>query len=389
MTSLVIWASFGVFILAMLGLDLGVFHRKAHAVSFKEALGWTAIWMTLALLFGAGVWHFAGQDKALEFYTGWLIEYSLSVDNVFVFALIFAYFAVPPAWQHKVLFWGILGALAMRLAMIGAGVALITRFSWLLYLFGAFLIFMGIRMAFGRVEQIQPQRNPIVRCFHKYVPVTRDYHGGSFAVRQGGRWLTTPLLVVLVCVETTDLMFATDSIPAIFAVTLDPFIVYSSNVFAILGLRSLYFVLAGAINLFHYLKLGLGVVLGFVGVKMLLAHTAWRIDTLPALLVVATVITASIAASLLCRRRKDSSLRQQRPRSCRRRQQYRESTLSNRRRKRTSRKISQDFRHFRCRLRARNHFGQIRTHELRKSAQIVQNVDSRPRRAAIRRPVVC
>jgi len=228
-----------------------------------------------------------------------------------------------------------------------------------------------------------------VRWFHKYVPMTRDYHGNHFAVRQGGRWLTTPLLVVLVCVETTDLMFATDSIPAIFSVTLDPFIVYSSNVFAILGLRSLYFVLAGAINLFHYLKLGLGAVLGFVGVKMLLAHTAWRIDTLPALLVVATVITASIAASLLCRRRKDSPLRQQRPRPCRRQQQSRESTLSNRRRKRTSRKISQDFRHFRCRLRARNHFGQIRTHELRKSAQIVQNVDSQRRCAAILCALVC
>jgi tellurite resistance protein TerC len=195
----------------------------------------------------------------------------------------------------------------MRLAMIGAGVALITRFSWLLYLFGAFLILMGIRMAFRRIEQIQPERNPIVRWFHKYVPMTRDYHGDSFAVRRGRRWLTTPLLVVLVCVETTDIVFATDSIPAIFAVTLDPFIVYSSNVFAILGLRSLYFVLAGAMNLFHYLKLGLGVVLAFVGVKMLLAHTAWRIDTLSALLVVATVITASIVASLLCGRREQAS----------------------------------------------------------------------------------
>jgi len=297
------WVGFALFILAMLALDLGVFHRKAHPVSSKEALGWTAIWVTLALLFGAGVWHFAGQEKALEFYTGWLIEYSLSVDNVFVFALIFSYFAVPPAWQRKVLFWGILGALVMRLAMIGAGVTLMTRFSWVLYLFGAFLIFTGIRMAFQRTEQIHPERNPIVRWFRKCVPVTRDYHGDSFVVRRGGRWVATPLLVVLVCVETTDLLFATDSIPAIFAVTLDPFIVYSSTVFAILGLRSLYFVLAGALNLFHYLQLGLGVVLGFVGVKMLLAHTTWRIETLPALLVVATVIIASIAASLLCRRR--------------------------------------------------------------------------------------
>jgi tellurite resistance protein TerC len=303
--SIWLWIGFALFILAMLALDLGVFHRRAHAVSFKEALGWTATWVTLALLFGAGMWHFAGSEMALEFYTGWLIEYSLSVDNVFVFALIFSYFAVPAACQHKVLFWGILGALVMRLVMIGGGAALITRFSWLFYLFGAFLIFIGIRMAFGRAEQIRPERNPLVRWFHKHVPMTRDYHGNRFAVRRRGRWLTTPLLVVLVCVETTDLMFATDSIPAIFAVTLDPFILYSSNVFAILGLRSLYFVLAGAMNLFHYLKLGLGVVLVFIGVKMLLAHTAWKIDTLPALIVVATVITASIATSLFCRRRKD------------------------------------------------------------------------------------
>ncbi len=304
-SSVWLWVGFALFILAMLALDLRVFHRKAHAVSFKEALGWTATWVTLALLFGAGVWHFAGSEKALEFYTGWLIEYSLSADNVFVFALIFSYFAVPPASQHKVLFWGILGALVMRFAMIYAGAALITRFSWLLYLFGAFLIFTGIRMAFRRIEQIRPERNPIVRWFRKCVPVTRDYHEDRFAVRQRGRWLMTPLLVVLVCVETTDVMFATDSIPAIFAVTLDPFVLYTSNVFAILGLRSLYFVLAGAINLFHHLKLGLGLVLTFVGVKMLLAHTAWKIDTLPALLVVAIVITASIAASLLCRYRED------------------------------------------------------------------------------------
>jgi Membrane protein TerC, possibly involved in tellurium resistance len=175
--SIWLWVGFSLFILAMLALDLGVFHRKAQPVSSKEALGWTAIWVTLALLFGAGVWHFAGQEKALEFYTGWLIEYSLSVDNVFVFALIFSYFAVPPAWQHKVLFWGILGALVMRLAMIGAGVTLMARFSWVLYLFGAFLIFTGIRMAFRRTEQIHPERNPVVRWFRKCVPVTRDYHG--------------------------------------------------------------------------------------------------------------------------------------------------------------------------------------------------------------------
>jgi len=301
-----LWIGFTLFVLAVLALDLGVFHRRAHAVSFKEALGWTTVWVTLALLFGAGVWRLAGKDKALEFYTGWLIEYSLSADNVFVFALIFSYFAVPPAWQHKVLFWGILGALVMRLVMIGAGVALIRHFSWVLYLFGAFLLFTGIRMAVRRSEQIHPEQNPVVRWFRRCVPMTRDYHEASFVVQEGGRRLATPLLVVLVCVEATDLMFATDSIPAIFAVTLDPFIIYTSNVFAILGLRSLYFVLAGAMNLFHYLKLGLGVVLSFIGVKMLLVHTAWKIDTLPALMVVATVLALSIVASLWRRRREQA-----------------------------------------------------------------------------------
>ena len=294
-----LWVGFALFILAMLALDLGVFHRKAHAVSFKEALGWTATWISLALIFGAGVWQFAGRESALEFYTGWLIEYSLSVDNIFVFALIFSYFAVPPATQHKVLFWGILGALVMRFVMIYAGAALITRFSWLLYVFGAFLIFTGIRMAFRRSEQIRPDRNPIVRWFRKYVPLTGKYHNDRFVVHERGRWLATPLVVVLVCVEVTDLIFATDSIPAIFAVTLDPFILYTSNVFAILGLRSLYFVLAGAMNLFRHLQLGLGVVLAFIGIKMLLAHTAWKIDTLPALLVVATVLAVSVIASLI------------------------------------------------------------------------------------------
>jgi tellurite resistance protein TerC len=294
-----LWVGFASFILAMLALDLGVFHRNARTVSFKEALSWTATWVTLALLFGIGVWYFAGSDKALEFYTGWLIEYSLSVDNVFIFALIFSYFAVPPAWQHKVLFWGILGALVMRFAMIGAGAALVARFHWLLYVFGVFLIFTGIRMAFRRVEQIQPERNPIVRWFRKCIPVTRGYREDRFVVHESGRWFATPLAIVLVCVEATDLMFATDSIPAIFAVTLDPFILYTSNVFAILGLRSLYFVLAGAMNLFHHLKLGLGVVLAFIGVKILLAHSDWKIETLPALFVVAAVLTVSVISSLV------------------------------------------------------------------------------------------
>ena len=303
-----IWIGFSLLVLAVLALDLGVFHRKAHAVGFKEALSWTGVWVTLAVLFGAGVWHWAGPQKGLEFFTGYLIEYSLSADNVFVFVLIFSYFAVPPPWQHKVLFWGVLGALVMRLVMIGLGVALISRFGWILYVFGAFLLFTGFKMVFGKQEEIHPERNPVVRWFRKLVPVTAGYHGDRFVVRVDGRRMATPLLVVLVCVEVSDLVFAVDSIPAIFAVTLDPFIVYTSNVFAILGLRSLYFVLAGMVDKFHYLKTGLGVVLAFVGVKMLLAHTAYKIDTLAALGVVAGVLAVTIVASLLRQPRQRLSL---------------------------------------------------------------------------------
>lgn len=293
------WIGFSVFVLAMLALDLGVFHRRAHAVGFKEALAWTAVWVALALGFGAGVWHFAGPEKGLQFFTGYLIEYSLSADNVFVFALIFSYFAVPAEWQHKVLFWGILGALVMRLAMIGAGVALISRFHWILYFFGVFLILTGLRMIFSSDAQVHPDQNPVVRWFRKVVPVTPEYHGDRLVARVDGRRVATPLMVVLVCVEVTDVIFAVDSIPAIFAVTLDPFIVYSSNVFAIMGLRSLYFVLGGMMGMFRYLKIGLGVVLGFVGVKMLLAQTPWKIETLVALGVVAGILAIAVGASLL------------------------------------------------------------------------------------------
>lgn len=301
-----IWIGFSLLVLAVLALDLGVFHRKAHAVGFKEALRWTGVWVTLAVLFGAGVWHWAGPQKGLEFFTGYLIEYSLSADNLFVFVLIFSYFAVPPPWQHKVLFWGVLGALVMRLVMIGLGVALISRFGWILYVFGAFLLFTGWKMAFGKEEEIHPECNPVVRWFRKLVPVAAGYHGDQFVARMGGRRVATPLLVVLVCIEVSDLVFAVDSIPAIFAVTLDPFIVYTSNVFAILGLRSLYFVLAGMVNKFYYLKTGLGIILAFVGVKMLIAQTAWKIGTLTALGVVAGVLAATIAASLLRPTREES-----------------------------------------------------------------------------------
>jgi tellurite resistance protein TerC len=293
-----LWIGFTVFILAMLALDLGVFHRKTHVVSLKESLTWTGVWVALALAFNAGVWHYAGSAKALEFFTGYLIEKSLSVDNVFVFALLLSYFAVPPKYQHKVLFWGILGALIMRAIMIAAGAALIAKFAWIIYVFGAFLILTGIKMIVKREEEIHPERNPVVRLFKRLMPVTPEYRGDKFFVRENGIRMATPLFVVLLLVEFTDLIFAVDSIPAIFAVTKDPFIVYTSNVFAILGLRSLYFALAGVMDKFHYLKIGLGVVLSFVGVKMILAHTAWKIDTLVSLGVIVLILTTSVVWSL-------------------------------------------------------------------------------------------
>ena len=298
-----LWIGFNVFVLAMLALDLGVFHRKAHVVSLKESFTWTAVWVVLALVFNAGVWHYFGPQKALEFFTGYLIEKSLSVDNVFVFALLFSYFAVPPVYQHKVLFWGILGALVMRAILIVLGAALITKFAWIIYVFGGFLILTGIKMIVKREEEIHPERNPVVKWFKKFMPVTADYRGDKFFVRERGLLMATPLVVVLLLVEISDLIFAVDSIPAIFAVTTDPFIVYTSNVFAILGLRSLYFALAGVMDKFHYLKIGLGVVLSFVGVKMLLAHTAYKIDTLVALGVVVLILAIAIVASLLRPRR--------------------------------------------------------------------------------------
>ena len=294
-----LWVGFNVFVVAMLALDLGVFHRKAHVVSFREAIAWTITWITLALLFNLGVWHYAGEQKALEFITGYLIEYSLSVDNLFVFALLFSYFAVPPKFQHRVLFWGILGALVLRAIMIGAGTVLIAKFAWIIYVFGAFLILTGIKMIVKREEEIHPERNPVVKWFKKLMPVTSDYRENKFFVHENGIRMATPLFVVLFLVEISDVIFAVDSIPAIFAVTTDPFIVYTSNVFAILGLRSLYFALAGVMDKFHYLKIGLGVVLTFVGVKMLLAHTAWKIDTLVSLGVIVLTLAASVVMSLL------------------------------------------------------------------------------------------
>jgi len=293
-----LWVGFNVFILLMLALDLGVFHRKSRVVGFRESLTWTFAWVTLAMVFNLGVYFYFGPQKALEFFTGYLIEKSLSVDNVFVFALLFSYFAVPREYQHKVLFWGILGALVMRSVMIAVGAALIVQFSWIIYVFGGFLILTGLKMVFKKEEEIHPERNPVVRLFKRWFNVTPDFQGDRFFIRNNGVRMATPLFVVLLVVEMTDLVFAVDSIPAIFAITQDPFIVYTSNVFAILGLRSLYFALAGVLHKFSYLKVGLGFVLVFIRIKMLLAHSEWKIPTMTALVVVAFILTTSILCSI-------------------------------------------------------------------------------------------
>jgi tellurite resistance protein TerC len=298
-----LWVGFNLFVLLMLAVDLGVFHRHAHEVTIKEAAGWSVVWVTLALLFNYGVYHFMSAQAGAEFLTGYLIEKALSVDNIFVFVLIFAYFRVPSKYQHRVLFWGIIGALLMRGAMIGAGAYLIKQFHWIIYVFGAFLVFTGIRMATQDERDIEPESNPVIRLVKRFIPVTNEYHGQDFFARQAGasgvaKRVATPLFVVLVLVETTDLIFAVDSIPAIFAVTEDPFLVYTSNVFAILGLRSLYFLLAGIIHKFHYLKLGLSAVLAFVGAKMLLTDV-YKIPIGVSLGMIALTLAAAIVLSLL------------------------------------------------------------------------------------------
>lgn len=297
-----LWIAFNAFVLALLALDLGVFHRTSHAVSLKEALGWSAIWITLALLFNAGLYFWLGSDPALQFLTGYLIEKSLSVDNIFVFVLLFSAFGVPAAYQHRVLFWGVLGALVMRGILIAVGAVLLEEFHWILYVFGAFLIFTGIRMAMHKETEVHPDRNSVLKVVRRMVPVTPSYERDHFFVRRSGQWLVTPLLLVLVAVETTDLLFAVDSIPAIFAVTTDPFIVYTSNVFAILGLRSLYFVFANIIEKFYYLRLGLAVILSYVGVKMLVADL-FPIPAALSLLVIVVILAITIVASIMRTRR--------------------------------------------------------------------------------------
>ncbi|MDP3063601.1 MAG: TerC family protein [Chloroflexota bacterium] len=300
--SIWLWVGFNAMVLGLLALDLGVFHRKAHVVKAKEAAIWTVVWITLALAFNAVVYVWRGPEPALEYLTGYVIEKSLSVDNIFVFVIIFSTFSVPAAYQHRVLFWGILGALVMRGAMIAAGAALLEQFHWIVYLFGAFLIFTGIRMAVQREVAPHPERNPLLRLARRLFPVTEGYEGQRFFVRRAGKLMATPLLLVLLVVETTDLVFAVDSIPAVFAVTRDPFIVYTSNVFAILGLRALYFLLANAVGKFYYLKPALSVVLVFVGVKMLLAEV-YKIPIVVSLGVIATVLGIAMVASWIRARR--------------------------------------------------------------------------------------
>jgi tellurite resistance protein TerC len=292
------WIIFNVFVFTMLALDLGVFNRKAHTPSFKEAGIWSAIWIALALLFNLGVYIWLGPQFGIEFLTGYLIEYSLSVDNIFVFVLIFTSFAVPSQYQHRVLFWGVLGALVLRGVLIFAGAALIERFHWVLYIFGAFLVFAGIRMFRSESEEaIDLENNRILKFVRRFIPVTNTYQGQLFFVYEQGQRMATPLFMVLILVEFTDVLFALDSIPAIFAVTREPFIVYTSNVFAIMGLRSLYFLLAGVVQKFVYLRYGLAFILTFVGFKIL-TESFLHISNVISLLVIATALAVSIIASL-------------------------------------------------------------------------------------------
>jgi tellurite resistance protein TerC len=290
------WIAFNAFVLGMLALDLGVFHRKAHAVTMREAGIWSAVWVALALVFNAGLYFVWGAEPALQFLTGYLIEKSLSVDNVFVFVMLFSFFAVPEKYQHRVLLWGVLGALVMRGAFIVAGAYMLQQFHWIIYVFGAILLVTGIKMA-RRVEAYDPSSNPVLRLARRLLPLTDRYHGQKFWVKEGSRWVATPLFLVLLLVEATDLLFAIDSIPAIFAVTREPFLVYTANVFAILGLRAMYFLLAGVVHRFVYLKYGLAAVLVFVGAKMMLVDV-YKVPVVASLAVIAILIGGAIVMSL-------------------------------------------------------------------------------------------
>ncbi|MDX9725908.1 MAG: TerC family protein [Bacteroidales bacterium] len=297
----IFWIGFHVLVFTVLALDLGVFNKNAHKISLKEALTWSAVWVLLAMAFNAFVLFEFGKTKALEFFTGYVIEYSLSVDNIFVFILIFTYFSVKPQYQHKILFWGILGALVMRGIFIFAGVALINRFHWIVLIFGAFLVFTGIKMLFQKESSasVSPEKNPLVKVLRKFMPVTEALHGDSLFVRQNRKLYATPLFLVLLVVESSDLIFAVDSIPAILAISHDTFIVYTSNIFAILGLRSLYFAVSGIMGFFRYLKVGLALVLSFVGLKMLAAYFHFEIPILISLSVIVSILVISILASVI------------------------------------------------------------------------------------------
>ena len=294
-----LWLGFSLFILTMLSLDLGLFNRKAHTIKYKEAWIWSAVWVTLALIFAGLVFYYQGNARGFEFLTGYLIELSLSVDNLFVFLLIFSYFKVPAQFQHRVLFWGVMGALIMRLTMIFIGAALISRFHWIIYIFGAFLVYTGIKMFRHDEIDIHPDQNPVVRLVTRFLPIARHYDGEKFFTTINGKRTGTLLLLVLIVVEVTDLVFAVDSIPAIFAITKDTFIVYTSNVFAILGLRSMYFLLAGVVEKFRYLRTGLAIVLTFIGIKMLVTAVGFHIPIEFSLIFVALVLVGSVVASLL------------------------------------------------------------------------------------------
>lgn len=301
------WIAFLAFVLVMLGLDLGVFHRKAHEIRFREALTWSIVWVMLAAAFGGAIAWRDGSERATEFFTGYVIEKALSVDNIFIFLVIFSSFSIPSALQHRVLFWGILGALVMRAAFVAAGAQLLESFHWTLYFFGGLLVLTGAKLLVQRNQEMHPERHPLVRWLCRSLPMTQDLRGQRFLVREGGRWLATPLLVVLIIVEATDVVFAVDSIPAIFAVTRDPFIVFTSNVFAILGLRSMYFLLAGSMHKFRYLKVGLAAILVFVGIKML-ASDAVKVSPGVSLAVVFSILAAAITASWIRASREDRAI---------------------------------------------------------------------------------
>src|SRR6185436_4985749 len=294
-----LWVGFSLFILTMLALDLGLFNRKAHTIRYREAWLWSGVWVTLAMIFAGIVFHYQGSQRGFEFLTGYIIELSLSVDNLFVFLLIFSYFKVPAKFQHRVLFWGVMGALFMRLTMIFVGAALINKFHWIIYIFGGFLVYTGVKMFKEEEIEIQPEQNPLVRLVTRFLPITRHYEEEKFFTKSNGKRTGTLLLLVLMVVEVTDLVFAVDSIPAIFAITTNTFIVYTSNVFAILGLRSMYFLLAGVVEKFQYLRTGLAIVLTFIGMKMLVVAAGVHIPIWISLIFVAVVLIGSVIASLI------------------------------------------------------------------------------------------